>query len=83
MRGFMLSLVFVAAAATAASAADCRSFQVVIDKQFGKRFDKTASETRRLAKEGEKLCKAGKEADATKKYQEAAKAGGIQLTEQK
>jgi hypothetical protein len=46
-----------------------------IDKEFGRRFDRTATDVRHMAKRAAELCKSGKDADSVKMYQEAMKAG--------
>lgn len=83
MRTVLLALGMVAAAATAAGAHECPALQAQIDKELGRRFDKSATEARAMAGEAWKLHQAGKHAESVKKYDEAAKAGGITLTHKK
>lgn len=83
MRLFMVGLIFTGMTATAAFAGECPALHAQIDQQFGKRFDRQASTVRALAKEADALHKSGKHADSVKKYDEAAKAGGLTLTHKK
>jgi hypothetical protein len=76
----VLGIVLLGAAATA-SAGECPALQAQIDEEFGRRFDGQASRVRQIAKEADGLHKAGKHADSVKKYDEAAKAGGLNLTQ--
>lgn len=83
MKRIVMSLVMIAAAATAAGAGECPALQAQIDKEYGKRFDKTAASVKSIAAEAMALHRAGKHADSVAKYDEAAKAGGMQLMHKK
>jgi hypothetical protein len=80
MRILAIGCVVLALSVVPALAADeCQMRQYEIDKTFGKRFDRTGAEVRSLGKQAMALCKAGKKSEAMKKYDEAAKKGGIVL----
>lgn len=83
MRTIVLALGVVAVSATIVAAGECPTLQAQVDKEYGRRFDKTAAVVRATAKEAEALHKAGKHADSIKKYDDAAKAGGMKLTHKK
>jgi hypothetical protein len=51
--------------------------------QTGTRADAGAHAAKMLAREGEQLHKDGKHAESVKKYEEAAKAAGLNLTRKK
>jgi hypothetical protein len=75
----MTALVVMCLWPLSASAFQCPKLQAQIDKEFGRRFDRTASSTRNMAAQAAALHKTGKHAESVQKYQEAAKAGGLQL----
>jgi hypothetical protein len=79
MRTVVLGLAILGLSATVASASQCPLLQAQVDKEFGKRFDRQAAQARATAAEGWALHRAGKHADSVKKYEEAAKAGGLKL----
>lgn len=83
MKRMLLSALLLGAVAGTASAGECPMLQAQIDKEFGKRFDKTAAEVKSLAGEGMALHRAGKHAESVKKYDDAAKAGGLTLEHKK
>jgi hypothetical protein len=80
MRAILLgaALVFVLAAVVAAG--ECPMLQAQMDTQFGKRFDRQATEAKAKAAEAMALHQAGKHDESVKAYEEAAKLGSIQLT---
>lgn len=73
------ALVVMCAWPLSASASQCPKLGAQIDKELGKRFDKTASGARTMAAQASALHRAGKHAESEKMYQEAAKAGGVKL----
>lgn len=83
MKRILLGVILAGAVTGVASAGECPMLQAQIDKEFGKRFDKTAAAAKSLAAEGMALHKAGKHAESVAKYDEAAKAGGIMLQHKK
>ena len=83
MKAILFGLSFLAISAAAAGAHECPALQAQIDKEFGKRFDRTASTARSLAAQAMSLHKTGKHAESVQKYDEAAKAGGLQLMHKK
>ena len=83
MKRILLSVVLLGAVAGSASAGECPMLQAQIDKEFGKRFDKTAAAARSAAAQGMALHRAGKHAESVQKYEEAAKAGGMTLERKK
>ena len=83
MKAIVLGVSLLALSASAAGAHECPALQAQIDKAFGKRFDKTAASTRSMAAEAMALHRAGKHADSVKKYDDAAKAGGMELMHKK
>jgi hypothetical protein len=80
MRAILLGAAFLFVSATAAGAGECPALQAQIDTQFGKRFDRQAGEVKAKAAEAMALHRAGKHDESVKAYDEAAKAGSIQLT---
>jgi hypothetical protein len=66
-------------AATPALANECPTLQAQIDAAFGNRVDGTAATVKALAHDAWALHQAGKHNEAVKKYDEAAKAGQIEL----
>ncbi len=83
MSSLLLTLVVLVVWTVAASASECPLLQAQIDKEFGRRFDKQATNARALAAEANALHKAGKHADSVKKYDEAAKEAGLMLEHKK
>jgi hypothetical protein len=79
----LLSLAMLMATATAAIAGECPLLQAQIDKEYGKRFDKTAAAVKSMAAEAMALHRSGKHAESVQKYDEAAKAGGMTLMHKK
>ena len=77
------ALVVMCAWPLSAGAFQCPKLQMQIDKELGKRFDSTATGARSMATQAAALHSAGKHAESVKMYQEAAKAGGVKLTEMK
>ena len=80
MRAILLGTAILFVSATAAGAGECPALQAQIDAQFGKRFDRQATEVRTKAAEAMALHRAGKHDESVKTYDEAAKLGAIQLT---
>jgi hypothetical protein len=78
MKAMLLALGMLAMFAVVANASECPNLQAQIDKQFGTRFDNQAAAARAAG-----LHKAGKHADSVKAYDDAAKAGGMQLMHKK
>ena len=79
MKSFVTALVLVVSAAAPALASQCPLLQAQIDKAIGNRFDPGAANARSLAAEANALHTAGKHAESEAKYDEAAKAAGIEL----
>jgi hypothetical protein len=79
----MIALAVMCVWPLSASAFQCPKLQSQIDKEFGKRFDRTATSARSVAAQAAVLHKEGKHAESVKMYEEAAKAGGLKLTETK
>ena len=65
MRAILLGAALVFVSAAVAGAGECPMLQAQIDTQFGKRFDRQATEARTKAAEAMALHKAGKFADDT------------------
>jgi hypothetical protein len=74
MKTTLIAIAMVVAMPLTAMAAQCTSMQMQVDKEFGKRFDRTASTVRQAAKKAQGLCKSGKDAESVKVYQDAMKA---------
>ncbi|MGH7388537.1 MAG: hypothetical protein ACREM3_03660 [Candidatus Rokuibacteriota bacterium] len=83
MKGIVLGLGLVVALAGAASAGECPLLQAQIDKEYGRRFDKTAASVKSMAAQAMGLHRSGKHAESVKMYDEAAKAGGMKLMHKK
>jgi hypothetical protein len=83
MKAMLLALGMLAMFAVVANASECPNLQAQIDKQFGTRFDNQAAAARAMAAQAAGLHKAGKHADSVKAYDDAAKAGGMQLMHKK
>ena len=83
MKTIVLAASLLAFSAAAAGAHECPALQAQIDKEFGKRFDRTAAGARSAAAEAMALHRAGKHAESVKKYDDAAKAGGLELMHKK
>jgi len=79
----MAALVVMCVWPLSVSAFQCPQLQAQIDKEFGKRFDRTATTARSTAAEAAALHRAGKHAESVKMYEDAAKAGGLKLSEAK
>jgi hypothetical protein len=79
MKRFAIALALVASAAAPALADQCQDLQVQMDKALGQRYDAGAGNAKVLASDAMKLHQAGKHEDSVKKYEEAAKAGGVTL----
>jgi hypothetical protein len=75
----MAALVLMCAWPLSASASQCPTLQAQIDKEFGKRFDRMATDVRTTAAQAAALHRAGKHAESMKMYEDAAKAGGLKL----
>ena len=80
MRAILLGAALVFVSAGIAGAGECPMLQAQIDNQFGKRFDRQATDVRTKAAEAMALHKAGKHEESVKAYEEAAKLGAVQLT---
>ena len=80
MRAILLAAALVFVSAAVAGAGECPMLQAQIDTQFGKRFDRQATEAKAKAAEAMALHKAGKHEESVKLYEEAATVGSIQLT---
>jgi hypothetical protein len=83
MKAIVLGAALLVISAVPASAFQCPSLQTQIDKEFGKRFDRQAATARQFAREADALHRGGKHAESVKKYEEAAKAGGLTLSVKK
>jgi hypothetical protein len=83
MKAILFGLSLLAISAAAAGAHECPALQTQIDKEFGRRFDRSASGARSVAAEAMALHRAGKHAESVQKYDDAAKAGGMQLMHKK
>ncbi|MGH7278147.1 MAG: hypothetical protein ACREJG_05615, partial [Candidatus Rokuibacteriota bacterium] len=83
MKPFLISLALLVVSAGVGHAAECPLLQAQIDKVYGKRFDRQASSVRSMASEAWALHKAGKHVESERKYDEAAKAGGMELVHKK
>ena len=79
MKTTLIGIALVVAMPVTAMAFQCPSLQAQINKEYGKRFDGTASTVRRMAAEADALHKSGKHAESVKKYEEAAAAGKVTL----
>ena len=79
MKSFVTALVLVVSAAAPALASQCPLLQAQIDKAIGTRYDPSAANARQLAAQANALHNAGKHAESEAKYDEAAKAAGIEL----
>lgn len=83
MKIFLLGVALLMASAAVASASECPLLQAQIDKEYGRRFDRSAAGVRNTAAQAWALHRAGKHDDAEKKYDEAAKMGGVKLMHKK
>jgi hypothetical protein len=83
MRTVLLSLALVTLVVMPVSAAteaeQCDMAATQIDKEYGKRFDKTAAQVRSMAAQAKALHKQGKHTEALKVYEAAAKEGNVHL----
>jgi hypothetical protein len=79
MKSFATALVLVALAAGPALANQCPLLQAQIDRAIGTRYDPSAANARSLAAQAMALHNAGKHEESVAKYDEAAKAAGIEL----
>ena len=75
----LVVFAMIVALPVSAFAFQCPTLQKELDAQLGKRFDATASTARQLAAQGNALHKDGKHAESVQKYQEAMKAGHIEM----
>ena len=73
----LLSLAMLMATATAAIAGECPLLQAQIDKEYGKRFDKTAADVKSMAAEAMALHLSGKHAESVEALTKAEKILGI------
>jgi hypothetical protein len=80
--GIVLGLIGVFVAGPAA-ARECPTLHNQVMAQTGTRSDAGAHAAKMLAREGEQLHKGGKHAESVKKYEEAVKAAGLNLTRKK
>ncbi len=83
MKTLLISCAMVGLAAAPALANECPTLQAQIDAAFGNRVDDTAANVKALAHEAWALHQAGKHEESVKKYDEAAKAGRIELKHMK
>jgi hypothetical protein len=79
MKAVLLGIMMVCAVPAAAMAFQCPTLQAQIDKAVGNRFDASAQTLRQKAAMAANLHKAGKHAESVKAYEDAAKAGNVQL----
>ena len=79
MKSFVTALVLVLSAAVPALASQCPMLQAQIDKAIGTRYDPSAANAKQLAAQAWALHQSGKHAESEAKYDEAAKAAGIEL----
>jgi len=80
MRAILLGAALVFVSAAVAGAGECPMLQAQMDTQFGKRFDRQATDAKAKAAEAMALHTAGKHEESVKAYEEAAKIGAVQLT---
>jgi hypothetical protein len=80
MKRFVTALAVSAATVGPTLANECPALQAQIDAAVGTRYDPNAASAKALAAEAWALHQAGKHAESTAKYDEAAKAAGITLT---
>jgi hypothetical protein len=80
--GIVLGLIGVFVAGPAV-ASECPTLHNQVMAQTGTRADAGAHAAKMLAREGEQLHKDGKHAESVKKYEEAAKAAGLNLKRKK
>lgn len=83
MKTALLGIAMICALPVTAAAFQCPTLQAQIDKEFGKRFDRTAANARSIAAQAVALHRDGKHAESVKMFDEAAKAGGLTLTHKK
>lgn len=83
MKKLLIGMAMVAFTAMPVLAAECPLLQAQIDKAIGNRVDATTANAKALAAEAWKLHQGGKHKESVAKYDEAAKAAGIQLTHKK
>jgi hypothetical protein len=83
MKQLLMAVVVVGLVAGGAFANECPSLQAQIDTELGNRADEQAAAAKALAQEAWALHEAGKHAESVAKYNEAAKAGGIELKHMK
>ena len=79
MKKLLIGMAVVLLSASPVLAGQCPLLQKQIDTAVGNRFDAGAASARSLAAEGAALHSGGKHAESVAKYQEAAKAAGIEL----
>ena len=79
MKKLLIGMAMVAFTAMPALAAQCPLLQQQMDAAIGNRLDPAAANAKALAAEAWSLHQAGKHSESVAKYDEAAKAAGIQL----
>lgn len=79
----LIALVVVLGSPLLVAAFECPKLQAQIDKEYGKRFDRTASTVRTMAEQATALHKAGKNTESQKMCEAAAKEAGLKLSEAK
>lgn len=79
MKKLLMAAAVVAVAASPALAAQCPLLHKQMEAAVGTRADAGAANAKALMAEGDALHKGGKHADSVKKYQDAAKAAGVEL----
>jgi hypothetical protein len=79
----VFAMLVVLGSPLAVTAYECPKLQAQVDREYGKRFDRTASTVRTMAKQAAALHKAGKDAESKKMCEETAKATGMNLAEVK
>jgi hypothetical protein len=79
MKTMVIALAMIVAMPAAAMAFKCPTLQAEINKTYGKRFDRTATNVRYMAAKADALHKSGKHAESVKAYEEAAKAGNVEM----
>ena len=83
MKTLLIVVAVVGFAVSPVLANECPTLQAQIDTAFGNRADGMAANAKALAAEAWALHQAGKHAESVAKYDEAAKAGGMELKHMK
>ena len=83
MKKLLMIMAVVGSVVSPALANECPLLQAQIDAAFGNRADAMAANVKALAHEAWALHESGKHEESVKKYDEAAKAGGIELKHRK